>query len=256
MERQKRADITWQNLTAKLDFYQRFRIEMLQIEGFNLKTYDLKDEPVASQADAFDWTTWQYQGISPLPIVLPVHFDVLALDMFDSEIQLAGQEQVQLNKVTLQAKGNAKKIQLLGLSIEHEFGQLTAKGNVQLDGYFAHQLSVNVNALLQQYPPLNLTLRSSGDINSVTTQLELRESSQSAVSRSQTQTPKLEVEITAQPTKPLLPLDLRVDWQHLFWPLFTEPKVKSDAGSAAISGDLSALKMSLKTFSWKFLEDL
>lgn len=246
-ERQKRADITWQNLTAKLDFYQRLRIEMLQIEGFNLKTYDLKDEPVASQADAFDWITWQYQGISPLPIVLPLHFDVLALDMFDSEIQLAGQEQVQLNKVTLQAKGNAKKIQLLGLSIEHEFGQLTAKGNVQLDGYFAHQLSVNVNALLQQYPPLNLTLRSSGDINSVTTQLELRESSQSAVSRSQTQAPKLAVEITAQPTKPLLPLDLRVDWQHLFWPLFTEPKVKSDAGSAAISGDLSALKMSLKT---------
>lgn len=254
-ESQKRADITWQNLTAKLDFYQRLRIEMLQIDGFNLKTYDLKQEPVASQAEAFDWTTWQYQGISPLPIVLPLHFDVLALNMFESEIQLAGQEQVHLNKVTLQAKGNAKKIQLLGLSIEHQFGQLTAKGNVQLDGYFDHQLSVNAKALLQQYPPLNLTLRSSGDINSVTTQLELRESSQSAVSRSrsrsqtqtQVQTPKLEVAITAQPTKPLLPLNLQIDWQHLFWPLFTEPKVKSDAGSAAISGDLSGLNMSLNT---------
>ncbi|MEP1446321.1 MAG: translocation/assembly module TamB domain-containing protein [Paraglaciecola sp.] len=244
-ESQKRAGITWQNLTAKLDFYQRLRIEMLQIDGFNLKTYDLEEEPMASQAKAFDWTTWQYQGISPLPIVLPLHFDVLALNMFESEIQLAGQKQVDLNKITLQAKGNAKKIQLLGLSIEHEFGQLTAKGNVQLEGYFDHQLSVNANTQMQQYPPLNLTLRSSGDINSVTTQLELRESSQSAVSRAHT--PKLEIKITAQPTKPLLPLNLQIDWQHLFWPLFTEPKVKSDAGSAAISGDLSALQLSLKT---------
>ncbi len=33
---QDTADITWQKLTGKLDFYQRLRIEKMQLDGFNL----------------------------------------------------------------------------------------------------------------------------------------------------------------------------------------------------------------------------
>ena len=33
------ADITWQTLTANLEFYQRLRIEKMQLHGFDLTTY-------------------------------------------------------------------------------------------------------------------------------------------------------------------------------------------------------------------------
>ena len=45
LEVQDTAEITWQKLTGKLDFYQRLRIEEMQLDGFNFTTYATEIHP-------------------------------------------------------------------------------------------------------------------------------------------------------------------------------------------------------------------
>jgi translocation and assembly module TamB len=246
---QDTAAITWQTLTGKLDVYQRLRIEMMQLDGFTLTTYATKESPLTTQAEPFDWTTWQYQAVTPQPMVLPIHFDVLVFKMSAASLKLAGQDEFKLKEVSLKAKGSSKKVQLQELLIVHEQGQLLAKGNVQLNGLFEHLMSVDANAQLVELTPLKLTLRSSGNINSVTTQIELIETTLSAktpTGTSQVKPLKLAMDFTAQPSKMNLPVKLRLNWSHLAWPL-AAPKINSETGIFDISGDLSALKMSIQT---------
>ncbi|WP_339723920.1 translocation/assembly module TamB domain-containing protein [uncultured Paraglaciecola sp.] len=244
------ADISWQKLTGKLDFYRRLRIDMMQLDGFSLVTYALDAPPVTTQTKPFDWTAWQYQAITPLPFVLPIHFDILAFRMTNASVKLAGQENFTVKKASLKAKGSSKKIQLYELLIQHEQGQLLAKGHVQLDGNFEHVLSVDANAELVELNPLTLALRSSGNINGLTTQIELIESTQSAKApkdNSQNAPLKLEMDFTAQPSKANLPVKLRLNWKHLVWPITAVPQFKSAAGVMDVKGDLNALKLDLVT---------
>ena len=246
---QDTADITWQRLSGKLDFYQRLRIETMQLQGLNLKTYASKEPALVTQAEPFDWTTWQYQAIKPLPFVLPVYFDVLEFKMSDASLQLAGQEEFKLKKVSLKVKGSSKKIQLNELLIEHDQGQLLAKGNVQLNGLYEHVISVDANTKLVDLTPLTLALRSSGNINSLTTQIELVESTLSAKTKtdtSQVKPLKLAMDFTAQPSKSTLPVTLRLNWSNLEWPL-AAPTIKSETGVIDINGDLGALNMTIQT---------
>jgi translocation and assembly module TamB len=250
---QDTADITWQKLTAKLDFYQRLRIQMMQIHEFNLITYASENTPLNTplntMAEPFDWTTWQYQAIKPLPIVLPIHFDVLAFKMSAAGLKLAGQEELKLKRVSLKAKGSSKKVQLDELLIEHQQGQLSAKGNVKLNGHFEHVFSIDASAQLLEITPLTLTLRSSGNINSLTTKIELFETALAAKtqnSSAQVKPLKLAMDFTAQPSNATLPLKLRLNWSQIAWPL-VEPKIQSETGVIDISGDLNALKMTIQT---------
>ena len=255
------ADITWQKLSGKLDFYQLLRIEKMQLDGFNLTTYATQTPQVTAQAEPFDWTKWQYQPIIRIPIVLPIHFDVLAFNIVDAIVQLAGQQPIKLEKVSLKAKANNKKLQLDELLIEHQQGQLLAKGKVQLSGNFDHVFSMDaftnnntntstiVSAKLVEQIPLKLTLRSSGNINALSTQVELIEiplSVKTATSVSQAKPLKLVVDLVAQPSKAILPIKLRLDWSHLAWPL-AEPEVRSQTGLIDINGDLNALNISIQT---------
>jgi translocation and assembly module TamB len=246
---QDTAEISWQKLMGKLDFYQRLRLEKMQLDGFNLTTYVTDKPSPATQAEPFDWTTWQYQPIVPLPIVLPLHFDVLAFDMSSANLQLAGQKPVKLKKVSIKAKGSKKKVQLDELLVEHQQGRLLAKGNVQLSGSFEHVLSVDANTELVEQTPLKLTLRSSGNINSVTTQIELIETTLSGNTQSvdpQNKPVKLVIDLTAQPSKATLPVKIRLDWSYLAWPL-ADPELISESGVISINGDLKALKMTVQT---------
>lgn len=243
------ADIAWQTLTAKLDFYQRLRIHKLQLDGFNLTTYAI-DEPLSNnQAGSFDWATWQYQAITGQTVVLPLHFELLSFQMSDVNLKLAGADKVNLKKVRLKAKGSAKKVQLDEMLIEHHQGQIVAKGHMQLNGLFEHALSVDATAMLSELLPLKLALRSSGNIDSLTTQIELVETPLSAKTVANTANDKplkLALDFTTQLSQGNLPLKLRLNWRQLAWPL-AAPIVHSKTGDINIDGDLSALKMSMQT---------
>jgi translocation and assembly module TamB len=240
------ADIMWQKLTGKLDFYQRLRIEEMQLHGFDLTTYATQNSSLPTQ-EPYDWTSWQYQPVIPTPIVLPLHFDVLAFNLSEARLQLAGQEEIKLAKVSLKASGSKKKVQLNELLVEHQQGRLIAKGNVQLNGQFEHVFSVDANALLEDKTPLKLTLRSSGNINSLTTQVELIDSTLSTDPLPSKAKPlKLTMDFTAQPAKSTLPVKMRLDWRQLQWPLVSAD-FKSETGVIEIEGNLNALKMSIMT---------
>jgi translocation and assembly module TamB len=246
---QDTADVTWQKLTGKLDFYQSLRIEKMQLHGFNLTTYAIETPAAATQAKPFDWSHWQYQPMTAIPIVLPIHFDVLAFDMYAARLQLAGQQEVELKKVSLKAKGSKNEVQLHELFVEHEQGQLLAKGNVQLKGQFEHVFSVDASVQWVEQTPLKLTLRSSGNINSVSTQVELIEtrlSNKTQTATSQVKPLKLVMDLTAQPAKATLPVNLSLDWSHLQWPV-AEPELKSELGAIHINGDLNTLKITIQT---------
>jgi translocation and assembly module TamB len=243
------ASISWQKLTSKLDFYQRLRIEKMQLDGFNLTTFATDTSQVATQAEPFDWTTWQYQPITPLPIVLPIHFDVLAFNMSAASLQLAEQQEIKLQKISLKVKGSKKKVQLDELLVEHEQGRLLATGNVQLNGDFEHVFSVDANANWVEQTPLKLTLRSSGNIHSLSTQFELIETTSSTQTHTvnpQAKPLKLLMDLTAQASKATLPVTMRLGWSYLEWPL-AEPELTSESGVIDIKGDLNALKMAIQT---------
>jgi translocation and assembly module TamB len=246
---QDKVYITWQQLTGKLDFYKRLRIEKMQLDGFNLTTYVTPTPSVMAQSEPFDWTTWQYQPIAPLSMVLPIHFDVLAFKMSTASLQLAGQEAFTLKRVSLKVKGSKKKLQLDELLIEHENGQLLAKGNVQLSGDLEHVFFVDANAQLFEQPPLKLILRSSGNIHSLSSQVELTGSTLSAKTATltaQAKPLKLIMDLSAQLSKATLPLKIRLDWNHLEWPL-ANPEFISEKGMIDIHGDLKALEMTIQT---------
>lgn len=245
---QDTADITWQQLTAKLDFYQRLRIEMMQLDGFNLITYAPEESPLPPKAAPFDWTKWQYHAITEQPFVLPIHFDVLAFNMSGASVTLPGQDEFILKRVSLKVKGNAKKVQLDELLIEHPQGQLFAKGNLQLNGLYEHVIAVDADGQLADLTPFTLALRSSGNINSVTSQVELVASTLSgAPSGTATVEPlKLTMDFTGQLSKVNLPVKFRLNWSHLAWPL-TAPIINSETGIININGDLSALNMTIQT---------
>jgi translocation and assembly module TamB len=249
LEVQDTADISWQKLSGKLDFYQRLRIEKMQLDGFNLTTYTSENPKLTTQAEPFDWAKWRYQSITPHPIVLPVHFDVLAFNMSIASLQLAGQEPIKLKSLSLKATGSKKKLQLHELLVDHDQGQLLAMGNLQLNGYYEHVLSVDADAQLDDGSPLKLTLRSSGNIDSLSAQVDLIEtvlSTKSSTVMTQTKPLKLGIDLTAQPSKATLPVEIRLDWTHLEWPL-TAASLKSESGVIDINGDLTALNMTIKT---------
>ena len=247
LEVQDTADISWQKLSGKLNFYQRLSIQKMQLDGFNLTTYATENQQLTTQAEPFDWVKWQYQPISPHPIMLPMHFDVLAFNMSTASLQLAGQEPIKLKSLSLKATGSKKAILLHELLVEHENGQLLAKGNVQLSGDFEHVFSVDAN--LDQKSPLKLTLRSSGNIYSLSSQVELIESTLAASAPSPSSQPKplkLIMDLSAQFSKATLPLKIRLDWDHLEWPL-ANPEFISEKGMIDIHGDLNALEMTIQT---------
>lgn len=246
---QDTAELNWQKLSGKLDFYQRLRIEKMQLDGFNLTTYATEKPQLSHQSEPFDWTKWQYQPLTSLPIVLPIHFDVLAFNMGSASLKLAGQEEINLKKVSLKAKGSAKKVQLIELLLEHSQGQLLAKGNVLLNGQFEHVFSVDANAQLGEQSPLKLTLRSSGDFHALSSQIELIETTLSTnthTGNSKTNPLKLAVDFTAQASKATLPIKLRLNWSNLVWPLI-EPEIQSETGVVDVNGDLNALKIIIQT---------
>ncbi|MFT6778664.1 MAG: translocation and assembly module TamB [Paraglaciecola sp.] len=243
------ADITWHKLTGKVDFYQLIRIEKMQVDGFNLITFATKKSHSNQHPAPFDWSKWQYQPMTATPTILPLHFEVVAFDMSPASLQLAGQQKVILKKVSFKAKGSKKKVQVNKLFIEHEQGQLFAKGNVQLNGLFEHVFSVDADVQMAAQTPLSLTLRSSGNINSLSTQVELSETrlpakTQTAVSKDKPL--KLLIDLTAQPSQAFLPINIKLNWSHLIWPL-AEPELSSETGVIDISGDLKALKLTIQT---------
>lgn len=259
------VDITWQKLTATLDFYQRLRIQEMQLDGLSLITYAAQPPQVAIQSKPFDWTKWQYQPIIPLPIALPLHFEILAFNVSDASIQLAGQPQVILDRFSIKAKASNKKLQLDELFIAHQQGQLLATGNIQFNGNFEHILSVDAsaniktnastntnasaNAKLLEQTSLQLKLRSSGNINALTARLELIETALSTATPtgvSQAKPLKLIVDLAAQPSKATLPVKIRLNWSQLAWPLIA-PQLKSETGVVDINGDLNALNISIQT---------
>ncbi len=243
------ARISWQKLTSQLDFYQSLRVEKMQLDGFNLTTFAAEPPKGVTQAESFDWTKWQYQPVTPLPIVLPIHFDVLAFNMSTASLQFAGQQEIKLKNISLKAKGSKKKVQLDKLLVEHEQGRLLAKGNMQLNGNFEHVLSVDANVNWVEQTPLKLTLRSSGNTQSISTQVELVEtilSTQIRTADAQPKPLKLLMEITAQASKATLPVKMKLGWSYLEWPL-AEPELKSESGVIDINGDLTALKMTINT---------
>jgi translocation and assembly module TamB len=244
------ADITWQKLSGKLDFYQRLRVERMQLDGFKLNTYVPDEPPLNNKGDPFDWVTWQYQAITEQLVVLPLYFEMLSFQMSDVSLKLAAIEEIKLKKVSLKAKGSSKKVHLDELHVENEQGQLKAKGNVQLNGLFEHVLSIDANAQVLELPPLKLALRSSGNIDLFTTQIELAETSLSPktiTDANQLKSLKLAMEFTAQPSKANLPLNLLLNWSNLVWPL-AEPTFNSKAGEMNIIGDLNALNMTIQTW--------
>ena len=246
---QDTADISWKKLTGKLDFYQRLRIQKMQLHEFSLVTHRANKSSVATQAAPFDWTTWQYQPITRLPFVLPIYFDVLALNMSPASFHVAGQQEVKLNKISLKAKGSQKKLQVDELLIEHQQGTLLAKGNVLLNGLFEHEIFVDANADWLEQTPLKFRLRSSGNIHALSTQVELVETSLSVKTPpdiSQAKPLKLVVDLQAQLSKTTLPINLTLNWSQLVWPLI-EPALKSESGVIDINGDLHALNIRLQT---------
>ncbi|MFT6991726.1 MAG: translocation and assembly module TamB [Paraglaciecola sp.] len=54
------------------------------------------------------------------------------------------------------------------------------------------------------------------------------------------------MDLTAQPAKATLPVNLSLDWSHLQWPV-AEPELKSELGAIHINGDLNTLKITIQT---------
>lgn len=240
------VDLSWQKLTGKLDFYQRLKVEKMQLDGFNLTTYAAPEQQASVPAEPFDWTKWQYQPIKSTPVVLPIHFDILAFKMNTASLQLAGQEKITINKVAIKAKGNTKKVVLDELLVEHKQGQLLAKGSVQLNGDFEHGFTLDANAQLPNQPPVTLALRSSGNIHSLTTKLELNQPKPSSTAASIAKPVKLQMDFSAKLSKANLPMTLSADWRHLAWPL-VDPEFKAEQGVIDINGDLNALNINIQT---------
>ena len=250
---QDTLDIRWQQLTGKLDFHQNLRLDDMQIDGFKLTTFAADESNVSAYVETFDWAKWQYKPIAPLPIILPIHFEMIAINLTPASIHLAGQPALYIQNVSLKAKGDKETLQLDELVIEHDQGQLLAKGNVQLNGNFEHVFSIDAKAQLANQPPLKLVLRSSGNFDSVSTQVELTESNLSASSHAEPL--KLTMDFTAQPSQATLPVNMQLNWQHLAWPLAV-PEFHSDNGVVQVSGDLNALKMTVQTlFAGKNVPD-
>jgi len=237
---QDTVDITWQKLTGNLDFYQDLSIESMLISGFNLTTFAVDESNMTTQTEPFNWAKWQYEPITSVPIVLPIHFDVLAFNLTAANIHLAGQPEVQFKSLSLKASANKERLQVDELVIEHAQGQLLATGNMRLNGRFEHVLSVDANGTLIEQTPLKLALRSSGNIDSLSTQVELIESHLA------TKSLELKVDLTAQLSKAILPVNLQLNWRNLAWPI-AAPEWHSDTGNVQINGDWNALKITVQT---------
>ncbi|MGS2720864.1 autotransporter assembly complex protein TamB [Paraglaciecola aestuariivivens] len=238
------AAVEWQSLSAKLDFYQRLRVEKLRLDGLHISTVAAKQQN--TDAEPFDWQNWQYAGIKAQPVILPIYFDLLDVKLNDLRLMLANQPELLISHLAVKAKGSAKKLQLDEFKLQHAKGKLDAKGSVQLNGEFEHQLSLDAHAKLDARPKVQLSMRSSGNIHKLSTQFVIDLNSSSTQAKPDLSTPPtdgLSVALTAKPSDSNLPIDLHASWQSLAWPL-SQPQYHSKSGRLLVKGNLSDMQLS------------
>lgn len=232
-------DLSWQLLQGEMKFYNELQVPKLRVQNFTITTYASE---TAQPTSNFDWSRWQYEPLQSLPISLPIHFDIQNVTILDTQLNIAQQAPVKLQKISLQAKGSNDELILTKLMVEHDLGYLNVNGELQLDDELTHNLTIDGQGLWPENTPLTLAITSSGSIQNVATTINLV--SGDTTTAHQDAVAKLSAEVSVQLSQADLPLDASLSWNNLAWP-FTDPDFKSKAGDLNLSGSLDALKLTL-----------
>ncbi|MEP1870258.1 MAG: translocation/assembly module TamB domain-containing protein [Paraglaciecola sp.] len=234
-------NLTWLQLNGELSFYKELHVPKVQLKNLIGTTYA---NETAQPTTSFDWSRWQYEPLQTLPIILPIHFNILDFTMLDTELNIAGQELIKLKKVNVQATGNSNDFELSELYVEHQLGHINVKGDIQFDGELTHELTLDGQGLWPENNPVTVAIASNGSIQKVTTTLNVVSGDNAY--NSQTAVTALSAEVSAQLSRADLPLNASLSWENLGWPL-TEPNINSAAGDVKLSGSLDALKLIVTT---------
>ncbi|MDU0354546.1 hypothetical protein RS130_11915 [Paraglaciecola aquimarina] len=245
-------DLSWQSLNAKLNFYQILVVEQFSIQNLQLTTYAAQATPPTqtqpqTKSKPFDFASIKYHPIQAMPITLPIHFQIKQFTLPDVQLNLAEQTPIKIDSVQLKASAGAKQIQLSKLLVEHAKGKVEVAGKLGLAGNLEHQLSFNAQGELNAFgEPLvkdalaakqvtQVKLTSKGNIQNMTTDLNVIGLFE------------FSAHLQAQPAKETLPMDLKVTWQDLAWPLGAQdtPDFTSAKGNIELSGDLAKLNLAI-----------
>lgn len=227
--------LAWQSLESRLTFAQSLQVTHLNVTALQLDL--LANEDASGPSEAFDWSSWQYQAIEELPINLPLNFDITEVLVAPFELRSKGQQTLALSSVAISAKADTNHLTLRQLHVRHALAEVSASAEVGIAGDLKHQLNVKARYIEPEGGEVNLALSSNGDIN----QLNVLAQVSGLVSA--------ELNINAQPSSGKLPLDLKLAWQKLRWPLSAQstevPAIfQSSEGELTLSGNLDGLLLS------------
>ncbi|MCF2949809.1 translocation/assembly module TamB [Paraglaciecola aquimarina] len=246
-------DLVWQSLQAKLSFYRVFKLDTLSIQGLKVKIYSTPDDSSSTQTTAtsqpqrtgaFDFSSIKYKPIKSLVVDLPIHFNVMDLELPNVELTLAEQKAIKFNTIELQVSGNTKQIKLQQLLVEHQQGYAKVTGTLSLNGDLQHKVNLEVNGHLVPNQPLSLMLKSSGNLKKLSGDINLSGPFE------------FNSRIEAQVSNEKLPLTVTASWQDLAWPIVpneqqissvTEADLQSPVGQISLTGDLQKLRLAMQT---------
>ncbi|MFT2090543.1 translocation/assembly module TamB domain-containing protein [Paraglaciecola sp. 2405UD69-4] len=234
-------DLSWQQLTGELTFYNQLHVQSLQLQDLSITTYASQTPEPKSD---FNWASWQYQPISSMPISLPIYFDIQNFEMLNTQLNIAEQAPILLKKINLEAEGKSKLVTVKSFYIEHELGHIQAQGDLQLNEKLSHDLSLDGQGFWPENTPVDFALKSKGSIEKLVAKLRVTRGDVSASNQKTPQT--LSFDATAELSKQGLPLNASLNWNNLGWPL-DDMSYVSETGSLTLGGSLASLKVNLHT---------
>lgn len=227
---QDQLHITWQSLKTHLQFYKSLDVTELSVN--NLIINSLTNPQSKTSVDKpFELANWQYQPLSPIDFQLPLSFTLKQAKIAPFTFQADGEQQVVVNFLALEASGQPNSLLIKQLQLKHDMAQLSVQGKVAFDGIMSHELNIEGQMSVRQYGATDFTLHSKGDMNNLALNAELSGAA------------SLTLDADLKPANELLPMELKLDWRDLQWPLSNavDAEIKSSLGHVAIRGDLAGL---------------
>ncbi|AEY01576.1 hypothetical protein GU3_09100 [Oceanimonas sp. GK1] len=181
--------------------------------------------------------TADQQAMSLPEIVLPFPLKIEQLALTDSRLVQNGQPQA-LHRLALALEGEGSRVRIEQLALAHALADVSLSGDVTLTGDYP--LNANLNATLHeplldgQLKGQNLVLTVSNSLADLAAELRL----QGPVAA--------EASLKTRPLEPGLPLELRLGWQQLGWPL-AEPQWTLTQGELSLTGALEDYRLALNT---------
>jgi translocation and assembly module TamB len=225
--------LSWQSVSSRFSFEKS--LDVASLEVVSLQVDVLSNEVATQPAEPFDWTKWQYQGITQLPVSLPLAFNLTEVNIAPFKMSTNGQQTLLLTSLGLSAGADAKTLSLRQLTIRHQLAEVSASAEVGLDGNLQHQLNVKAQYFEPQGGEIKMVLSSKGNLQQLETQAHISGLIQA------------DVDLAAELASNTLPLDITVSWQNLTWPLVKQvglpAQFESLQGKLHIEGNLDGLKL-------------